>query len=569
MASKYDMGKLVMDNPSLHKRRSYVPNLSYHSQFDMNAGLLYPMSAPIEVLPSDTFKVKHALKIRMTNPPKVPVMDQLVFDMYWFYVPNRIVWSNYDDFFTGNVGTRWNTISDKTIPVVELNATTCTGSLFDLMGCFVDLGPYPGGSYFVNALPFRGYKSIWNYYFRFESLQDEIYFPLDDSNESADDEHIATYVGAYYTNLSDYLTYVTTGKFVLAPVNKLPGYYERALPMPQASPDVEILGLNNAIFGGNYQPDSSLTDPHGLQFNFDKDVAEYGIMTYEPSSLSKSTLLFAQGETNSYLQSISGSLTGITGNTIRDLRYAFMLQHLYELDATWGRRVNEYTEGHFGTNVPDYRLDQPEFLSHKRVYIGINQVIQSSSSTEASPQGNVGAWSDTIDTGFDFVKSFCENGFLIPVCCIRILNHTYSQGLQKLWTRSDRLDFYDPVFAGLGDMPIYTHELFAHSTTPQNAIFGYQESWAEYKWLPNHVAGHCRPNVANSLAVWNYSEYFTSRPYLDATWVLEGCSTIDRTMYLESSTTVSQFIVDCYFDIGAYRCMPLHNIMNASLTNSW
>ena len=565
MPSKYDMGKLVEDNPRIRKRRSYIPGMKHKAQLDFNAGLLVPMDKPLEVLPGDTFKLKHSLKIRMTNPPRVPVMDQLVLDLYFFYAPCRILWENFDKFITGDTGTDWTKISDLTIPQLE-----CTdfvqGSLLDYLGCSnygytsTEGGATVAHNWSVNALPVRMYYSVWNHYFRFEPLQSELYFSLGDSNVTQS-ATTSTLIGYYYSgNLTSFYSGVRSeavSKCVLMPVNKLADYFTRALPQPQAGPDVQILGLDNTI----------LSDSTGLIFGATGDMQADEGLSWENNGLSSTVY---GSESNNRIGSISGSLTGITGNTIRDFRMAMAIDQLLTVDARYGRRINEYSIGHYGVNVPDYRIDFPEFLSHRRVYLNVNQVIQSSASESNSPQGNVGAWSDTIDSSFDFVKSFVEHGYIMALGCVRVLNRTYSQGLDRLWTRISRFDFYDPLLANISDLPVYVSQLYAQlsATNEVTSIFGYQEAWADYKYVSNHIANHCRPESPNTISVWNYAEYYSSRPYLSEEWLAEDISVINRTMYLEASNTVSQFIIDIYYDYDVYRTMPLHSLPGG-LTNSW
>lgn len=563
--SKYDM-RLVTDNPKINKRRSYIPNLSHKSQIDFNPGFLVPLDRPWEILPGDTWKVKHSLKIRMTNPPKVPVMDQLVLDIYYFYVPFRIVWSNFDKFITGDTGTDWEKISDLTIPKLEIEGPFVTGDLLDFLGVFH--ADSSDSAIYINALPIRGYYDIWNWYFRYEPLQEELYFSKGDSAVTYDHVYVASSINdAYDNSYFDYMDGLRSNAVenpLLAPVNKLDDYFTRVLPKPQAGPDINILGLNDVVLGTKDRNGDSLLAYSDT--NFEAAVLSSSVSGYGSNGSNVASLDFS--DLQSSIVGISGQFNGVTGNTIRDLRMAFALDSLLTIDARYGRRINEYSIGHYGVTVPDFRVDMPEFLSHKRIYINVNQVIQSSSTTADSPQGNVGAWSETVDSGFDFVKSFVEHGLVYSLGCVRVLNRTYSQGIDKMFTRNTRFDFYIPALANISDTPVYINQLYDTFGEHFMDVFGYQEAWADYKYLPNHVANHMRPQVANTLAIYNYAEYYASVPTLSEAWIIEPANELDRTMYLEASSIVSHFVLDIYYNIEAYRTMPLHSLPG-TLTNSW
>ena len=267
--SKYDM-RLVIDNPSISKKRSYIPYMKHKSQIDFNIGLLVPLTRVIEVIPGDTLKMKHSLLLRMTNPPKVPVMDQLVFDIFFFYTPFRILWNNFDTFVTGDVGTAWNITSDLTIPEFFIDGAYKKafeqGSLLDYLGCPIEASS-DSVHFAINPLPLRGYYKIWNWWFRYSPVQEELYvyegstaeyYTPGNSVSGAtigdiyDSSHIDRYMEALRTN--------ATKCAWLAPVNKLSDQYTRCLPQPMAGPDIPILNFSNAVLGsvGSNETDSPL-----------------------------------------------------------------------------------------------------------------------------------------------------------------------------------------------------------------------------------------------------------------------------------------------------------------------
>lgn len=574
--SNMDM-RLVQDNPSVNKKRSYIPFMKHKSQFDFNKGLLVPMDRPWEVLPGDTWKVKHALKMRMTNPPKVPVMDQLVLDIFFFYTPLRILWNEFDKFITGDVGTDWTQVSTLTVPTLVFagsgtNSVYEKGSLLDYLGCPVNNTNNSSFKFGVNALPIRGYYKIWNWWFRYESMQEELYIYEGSNNENYDVGNGSISWQGTPPAMSDIYSASTVDNYMLglranatkccwlAPVCKLPDVFTRCLPQPLAAPDVEIMdfsdfNITNFVIGGTSNADRVYGG-----FSSAPSLASLDV-TVSSGSIGQ----FGQGPKSLYsiggtAFSNGGVVSGITGNTIRDLRTAIQIEQIFTLEARFSRRLPDWSIAMFATNVPDFRVQQPEMLGRKRIYVNVNQVIQSSSSVTNSPQGNVGAWSDTIDSGFDFVKSFCEFGYIYSLCCVRVLNRTYSQGIDKMYSRSTRFNFYMPPLANISDQPVGKRELFNQYMAGGNPVFGYQEAWYDYKYLPNHVANHCRPDVSNTIAIWNYGEYYSGVPSFSESFIIEPTYDIDRTMYLSSSITVSQFLMDIVFDIDCYRVMPLHSV---------
>ena len=552
-----------VDLPAITKKRSFF-DLTHSSHIDMNVGSLYPLDQVIPIMPGDTFDYSHRLNIRMTNPPKNPTMDQLVFDIYWFYVPNRIVWDNFDNFITNKASNYYSDFSF-TYPVCDIQNPALTGSGYPKLegsvldylgfGCLAFKGSGVGGAFNPSALPVRGYYKIWNEYFRYEPLQSEILVGTTDSaipytaymntgnlgTSSASDFYQASADQAnVYTDLMNLQCY----GYCLAPVNRLPGYFSRSLPQPLAGSDVSI--LSSITIGGT----GSASVKFGLSGQADPYSSFYS-GNGSPDSIITATI------DNKILNTISGKVTG-TDNSIRALANAFALNKFLYIDNIYGKRITEWTYGHFGVNVPDSRVQRPEFLAKRRIYININQIMQSSETTASSPQGNAGAWSQTFDSAKDFVKSFVEFGYLHTMACIRVLNHSYSQGIDKHWTYRTRFDYPLPEFQNAGDQEVKGYEIYADTSTP-NFTWGYQERYAECKMIPSRVAGHMRPQSSNTLAVWTYTDYYSSKPTLSATWMIEPTANFERTQYFAQSVAPS-FIVDSVIDLKAYRSLQYHSI---------
>lgn len=532
-----------VDIPQINKSRSFF-DLSHSSHIDMNPGFLYPIDQVIEIVPGDTFDYSHKLNIRMTNPPKNPTMDQLVFDIYFFYVPNRIVWDKWDQFITDSGSSYYNSLSFTYPVVITASPNITPGTLFysvlDFLGYLSDGIGSGNAKYNASLLPVRGYYKIWNEYFRYESLQDEVLVPTNDSSFN-------TFGSGYYSlcNGASSNAYITYGgdaycRLGLMPVNRLPGYFSRCLPQPTLR-DVKIL------------EDITLTQ-------FTARNSSNGVMTGAISGTGSG--MSAGGNT---VASFKGNVGVSDSNNIRALSNAFALNKFLYLDNLYGKRITEWTYGHFGVNVPDSRVQRPEFLAKQRVYININQLMQSSETTESSPQGNAGAWSQTFHASHDFTKSFTEYGYLFTLGCIRVLNHTFSQGIDRHWTYRTRFDYYLPEFNNVGDEPVYQYELKG-SVNP-DLVFGYQERYARYKMIPSRVAGFLRPQATDSLAVWTYTDYYSIAPTLTAAWMFEPLQNIERTLFFDLPTC-PMFILDYVADLKAYRTMPYHSIPGG-LTGAW
>ena len=251
--------------------------------------------------------------------------------------------------------------------------------------------------------------------------------------------------------------------------------------------------------------------------------------------------------------------SGGLGATINQLRLAFQIQKFYEQQARGGSRYTEVVRSFFGVTSPDARLQRPEYLGGNRVPINVNQIIQQSG-TESSgtPQGTVVGQSLTTDSHSDFTKSFTEHGFIIGLMVARY-DHTYQQGLNRLWSRKDKFDFYWPVFANIGEQPVKNKEIFAQGTAKDDEVFGYQEAWADYRYKPNMVTGEMRSAYAQSLDVWHLADDYNALPTLSDAWIREDKSIVDRVLAVQSSVS-NQLFADIYVKNLCTRPMPMYSI---------
>lgn len=535
-----------------------------------------------EVLPGDTFNVKTSKVVRMQTL-LTPLMDNLYLDTYYFFVPNRLVWQHWKEFCGENTESAWIPETEYAMPQITSPADTGweVGTIADYFGI-----PTGVANLSVSALPFRAYALIMNEWFRDENLQDPLVVPVDD----------ATVAGV---NSATFVTDVAKGGKPYKAA-KYHDYFTSALPAPQKGPDVSIpvsLGSELPVYGTGdplYLTDGNFTYPFLSVGQSLGSVSMTGTAIANSGAIgSKVGDIYANGNAF-YSEANSGggsanwkgkvmgvptkekmdslAVPGLVGSglvavydgavsvaTINQLRLAFQIQKFYERQARGGSRYTEVIRSFFGVTSPDARLQRPEYLGGNRVPININQVIQQSGTESATtPQGTVVGMSQTTDTNSDFTKSFTEHGFIIGVMVARY-DHTYQQGLDRLWSRKDKFDFYWPVFANIGEQAIKNKELYAQGTAEDDEAFGYQEAWAEYRYKPNRVTGEMRSSYAQSLDVWHLADDYSKLPSLSAEWIQEDASTVNRVLAVSDNLS-AQFFADIYVKNLCTRPMPMYSI---------
>lgn len=523
-----------------------------------NAGDVVPFFLE-EVLPGDTFSVDTSKVVRMQTL-LTPMMDNVYLDTYYFFVPNRLVWDHWKEFCGENTESAWIPQTEYTLPQITSPADTGwnVGTLADYFGI-----PTGVAGLSVSALPFRAYALIINEWFRDQNLQDPLVVPTDDSTVAG-------------VNSGTFVTDVAKGgkPFIAA---KYHDYFTSALPAPQKGPDVAIPVAQAASYP--VYPLAQSVSPSGADSlkwqkrdgsKFTYNSSKYGVFGVsfdfsDGASVSDSTMLQQlQTGPNSVSDVIPANLWAVAdGNaaaaTINQLRLAFQIQKFYERQARGGSRYTEVVRSFFGVTSPDARLQRPEYLGGNRVPININQIVQQSG-TESSgtPQGTVVGQSLTTDKHSDFTKSFTEHGLIIGVMVVRY-DHTYQQGLNRLWSRKDKFDFYWPVFANIGEQAIKNKEIFAQGTDKDNEVFGYQEAWAEYRYKPNMVTGEMRSAYAQSLDVWHLADDYSTLPSLSDSWIREDKANIDRVLAVTSAVS-NQFFADIYVKNYCTRPMPMYSV---------
>lgn len=537
-----------------------------------NAGDIVPFFLE-EVLPGDTFNVKSSKVVRMQTL-LTPMMDNVYLDTYYFFVPNRLVWKHWKEFNGENTESAWIPSTEYEVPQITSPSDSgwSVGTIADYFGI-----PTGVPNLSVSALPFRAYALVMNEWFRDQNLQDPLVVPDDD----------VTVAGV---NSGNFVSDVAKGgkPYIAA---KYHDYFTSCLPSPQKGPDVQI----PVTSGGEYAvvakdkliPANLLSSSVGMQvyssgytgsdkFTFTSPAsrnlnqAMFGdkLRFAEPSSTSNASFVnpVQDGSVSSDSVPVAPSnlwavdTGGQLSATINQLRLAFQIQKLYERDARGGSRYIEILKSHFGVTSPDARLQRPEYLGGNRVPINVNQVIQQSGtgSGSSTPQGTVVGMSQTTDSHSDFIKSFTEHGFILGVMVARY-DHTYQQGLDRMWSRKDRFDYYWPVFANIGEQAVKNKEIYAQGNSEDDEVFGYQEVWADYRYKPNRVTGEMRSAYAQSLDVWHLADDYSTRPSLSDSWIREDKSNIDRVLAVTSNVS-NQFFADIYVQNRATRPMPMYSI---------
>ena len=514
-----------------------------------NVGDLVPFYLE-EVLPGDTFQVKSSKVVRMQTL-LTPMMDNIYLDTYYFFVPNRLVWQHWKEFCGENTESAWIPQTEYSIPqlVAPASGGWSVGTIADYFGIPTGV---PGLS--VNALPFRAYALIVNEWFRDQNLQDPLVVPLDDSTVTG-------------VNSGTFVTDVAKGGLPYI-ASKYHDYFTSCLPSPQKGPDVTI-----PVAAAANLPVVPLADkvPSSLLSNQSYTVSPSGsVNTIVSMAFFKNTgeQVGVTGSSSStdFTPVINNLWAVQSGNaqaaTINQLRLAFQIQKFYEQQARGGSRYTEVVRSFFGVTSPDSRLQRPEYLGGNRVPINVNQVIQQSGTeSTGTPQGTVVGMSQTTDTHSDFLKSFTEHGFIIGLMVARY-DHTYQQGLNRMWSRKDKFDYYWPVFANIGEQAVKNKEIFATGSadgSKDDEVFGYQEAWADYRYKPSQVTGEMRSQYEQSLDVWHLADDYDTLPSLSDSWIREDKSTVDRVLAVTSQVS-NQLFADIYVTNYATRPMPMYSI---------
>jgi hypothetical protein len=493
--------------------------------------------------------VDTAAIIRMTTP-KYPVFDDAFIDFYYFFCPNRILWDNFKRFMGEADDNPWMPTKTYKIPTIRIKGGESEteklpygGGILDYMGVPTRIKEGKQLDIEINALPIRAYVKIWNEFFRDQNVGNPATNSTGDETvnyqDNNENDEEATLKNAY-----------KGGRCL--PVSRFHDYFSSCLPYPQRGPEVTIALTGNAPV--KMFDDKEMTDPYFGSIYVGNELGKFQASSTDPTEVGGKNVN-DQGIPYKYL---GADLQNIEAATINQLRQAFAVQHYYEALARGGSRYREQVRALFGVSISDKTVQVPEYLGGGRYHVNINQIVQTSGqqAENDTPIGETGAMSVTPINESSFTKSFEEHGFVIGVMCVRH-NHSYQQGLERFWSRSDRLDYYFPQFANLGEQPVKKKEIMLTGTSTDDETFGYQEAWADYRMKPNRVSGKMRSNAEGTLDFWHYADNYSTAPTLSQEWMNEGKTEIARTLIVQNEP---QFFGAIRVMNKTTRCMPLYSV---------
>lgn len=544
--------------PEMHASRTrFNRDQTILTTFD--SGKLIPFFVD-EVLPGDTFQVDTAAIIRMSTP-KYPVMDDAFIDFYYFYTPNRILWDKFKHFMGEVEETPWMPTIAYKVPQIKINGTTekpapNEKSILDYMGVPTKIKK----PFTVNALPIRAYVKIWNEFFRDENVDNAAVLKSDSTDVTYKFEEEET-----ETLEKDLQNAVLGGN--LLPVNKYHDYFTSCLPYPQRGPEVNLPMSGNAPVYWADGTDNPLViadlENTGI---WKKGTGGYlyrtgnEIMTqdYENVNEKARAVLGTFNGSVKLGERMTADLSAVTAATINDLRNAVAVQQYYEALARGGSRYREQVQALWDVTISDKTVQIPEYLGGGRYQVNVNQIVQTSGqqTEKDTPIGETGAVSVTPIRESSFTKSFEEHGFVIGVACVRH-NRSYQQGLERFWSRRDKLDYYVPQFANIGEQPVKKKEIMLTGERTDEETFGYQEAWADYRMKPNRVSGLMRSNATGTLDFWHYADNYKTVPTLSQEWMAEGKTEIARTLIVQNEP---QFFGAVRVANKTTRRMPLYSV---------
>jgi len=513
------------------QRSKFDRSSNYKTTFD--SGYLIPIFCD-EVLPGDTFKMNVRTFARLSTPLH-PIMDNMYADMFFFFVPNRLIWTHFVNFF-GEQANPTDSTSFLVPQAQSPNNGYANGSLQDYMG--LPTSPIGGAAnwYLHNNLHPRAYNLIWNQWFRDQNLQNSVVVDMGDGPD----------------NVANY---------VLLRRGKRHDYFTSALPWPQKGPAVSIpIGTTatvktsaTALVTGAQTPSHwSLASGAGAVGNW--------MGGFSAGNLGVNTSSASASIGTAYPDNLFADLSTAAATTINQLRQAFQIQKIYEKDARGGTRYTESIQAHFGVVSPDARLQRPEYLGGGSTPVNVNPIAQTSgtgATGTSTPQGSLAAMGVFSHSGgVGFTKSFTEHGVILGLLEVRA-DLNYQQGLNRMWTRQTRFDYYWPSLAQIGEQSVRNDEIFCQGITATDPLtFGYQERYAEYRYKPSIITGQFRSNFATPLDSWHLAQNFASLPTLNSTFI-QDTPPIARVVAVPSQP---QFLLDVHFDLQCARPMPVYGV---------
>lgn len=507
--------------PQLHMSRSKF-NRSHGVKTAFNEGYIVPVLCD-EMVPGDTFSLTMHAFARLASPLKYPIMDNLYLESFFFAVPYRLVWDHWEEFngaYSG-AGIQPTTYTIPTCTAPGGGAGVATGDLQDYMGIPIKIASLV----FDNLHP-RAYNLIYNEWFRDENLQASAVVDIDDGPDT-------------YTD------------YVLLRRGKRYDYFTSCLPWPQKGPDVELpLGSSAPVVTTNEVP--IFVGGDAVQRNLNMLITTNNAFYSGAAAANTSNMLF--GPTTG----LEVDLSTATAATINDIRYAFQLQKLYERDARGGTRYTEIIKSHFNVTSPDMRLQRPEYIGGGSSPVIVNPVAQTSHSAAPALDDGLavlGAYGVCAPQGHGFTYSATEHVLIIGLVSVRA-DLNYQQGLERMWSRQYREDFYWPEFAHIGEQAVLNKEIFAQATSADDEVFGYQERYAEYRYKPSQITGIFRSDATGTLDSWHLAQDFAALPTLNSTFIVENAP-MSRVKLV---TTAPDFLFDAFFDYKCVRPMPVYSV---------
>jgi hypothetical protein len=500
-------------------RSSFNRSHAHKTTFD--AGYLIPVFLD-EALPGDTLTLNPTMVARLQYPIN-PIMDNLFLDVHFFSVPVRQVWSNFRK-FCGEQVDPGDSI-DYTVPVSNAPATTgySVGSLQDYLGLPTEIPDYEHSALFT-----RAYNHIYNEWYRDQNLIDSATVDTGDGPD-------------------------TVTNYTLRKRGKRHDYFTSCLPWLQKGDAVSLPLGTSAPVAVDIAADSTTNI----------DVYSSAASGYRQVDTRNGNNQITIGTTvGAESDSLYADLSTATASTVNELRQAFQIQKLLERDARSGTRYAEVIKAHFGVNFLDVTY-RPEFLGGTSAPVNINTINSTMLNASSIPSFQAGE-AHAVLQGGGFTKSFTEHCIVMGIASIRA-DLTYQQGLERMFSRSTRYDFYWPALAHIGEQSVLVKELYCQDPatdtgstgTPDNErVFGYQERWAEYRYKPSKITGEFRSTYSSSLDAWHLSQEFSSLPSLNQAFI-EETPPMDRVLAV---TTQHNAFMDCYFNYQCARPIPLFSV---------
>ena len=521
--------KSVMSHSFAEVTNAKVPRSTFNRSCGVkttfDAGYLIPIFVD-EVIPGDTFNLSMSHFARLATP-LAPVMDNMYLDSFFFFVPTRLIWNNFKKFH----GEEENPGDSNDFQIPTMDAPTgghLNGSLSDYLG--IPTEHHASNTLTHSSLLHRAYNLTWNEHFRDQNLQDSVVVDKDDGPD-------------------------TTTDYALLRRGKRHDYFTSCLPWPQKADDGAVdlpLGTSAPVTGIGKFNQTYSTGPQTAYETGASSSSSYSSYT-DVGTTTNTQFYVEEDPNNSGYPNIKADLSAATAATIDDLILSFQTQALYRRDARAGTRYPELVHSHYGVKPYDL-LYRPLYLGGGSTPINIHPVANTSADG-TNNQGELTGFGTSAGAGAGFVQSFAEHGYILGLVSVRA-DLTYQEGLDRLYSKQDRFDFYYPALANLGEQSVLNKEIFADGSAADETVFGYQERWAEYRFKQSKITGQFRSNYSSSLDYWHLSQEFGTLPSLNATFI-EDNPPIDRVI---ATPAEPHFIFDAYFKLICARPMPVYSV---------